>query len=82
MIEQHYSHVVPKMFSNQLSSMDMPVEAKEIKDRFDVPDKTKELFAKKAKAWADNYRRRGCQFRFVYPFTYLNQIIESFRPYQ
>ena len=60
MIEQHYSHVVPKMFSNQLSGMDMPVEAKEIKDRFDVPDKTKELFAKKAKAWADNYRRRGC----------------------
>jgi len=82
MIEQHYSHVVPKMFSNQLSSMDMPVEAKEIKDRFDVPDKTKELYAKKAKAWANNYRRRGCQFRFVYPFTYLNQIIESFRPYQ
>jgi hypothetical protein len=30
--------------------MDMPVEAKEIKDRFDLPDKTKELFAKKAKA--------------------------------
>ncbi|PKG93143.1 site-specific integrase [Paraglaciecola sp. MB-3u-78] len=60
MIEQHYSHVVPKMFSNQLSGMDMPVEAKEIKDRFDVPDKTKELFAKKAKAWADNYRKRGC----------------------
>jgi hypothetical protein len=50
MIEQHYSHVVPKMFSNQLSGMDMLVEAKEIKDRFDVPDKTKELFAKKAKA--------------------------------
>ncbi len=50
MIEQHYSHVVPKMFSNQLSGMDMPAEAKEIKDRFDVPDKTKELFAKTAKA--------------------------------
>jgi hypothetical protein len=49
MIEQHYIHVVPKMFSNQLSGMDMPAEAKEIKDRFDVPDKTKELFAKKAR---------------------------------
>jgi hypothetical protein len=46
MIEQHYSHVVPKMFSNQLSGMDMPAEAKEIKDRFDVPDKTKELFVR------------------------------------
>jgi hypothetical protein len=50
MIEQHYSHVVPKMFSNHLSGMDMPVEAKEIKDRFDMPDKINELFAKKAKA--------------------------------
>jgi hypothetical protein len=60
MIEQHYSHVVPKMFSNQLSGMDMPVEAKEIKDRFDVPDETKEVFARKAKEWAANYKRRGC----------------------
>jgi hypothetical protein len=46
-IEQHYSHVVPKMFSNQLSGMDMPVEVKEIKDRFGVPYKTEELFAKR-----------------------------------
>jgi len=36
------------MFSNQLSGMDMPVEAKEVKDRFDVPNKTKNVFAKKA----------------------------------
>jgi integrase len=47
MIEQHYSHVVPKIFSNQLSGVDMPAEAKVIEDRFDVPDKTKDLFAKK-----------------------------------
>jgi integrase len=60
MIEQHYSHVIPKMFSNQLSGIDMPVEVKEIKDRFDVPDETKEVFARKAKEWAANYRRRGC----------------------
>jgi hypothetical protein len=60
MIEKHYSHVVPKMFSNHLSGMDMPVEAKEIKDRFDMPDKINELFAKKAKAWVDNYRKRRC----------------------
>ena len=60
MIEQHYSHVVPKIFSNQLSGMDMPVEANEIKGRCDVPDKTKELFAKNAKAWAENDRKRGC----------------------
>ena len=60
MIEQHYSHVVPKMYSNQLSGIDMPVEIKEIKDRFDVPDETKEIFASKAKEWANNYRRRGC----------------------
>jgi hypothetical protein len=60
MIEQHYSHVVPKMFSNQLSGMDMPVEAKEIKDRFDEPDKTKEIFARKAKEWSINFMRKGC----------------------
>lgn len=60
MIEQHYSHVVPKMYSNQLSGVDMPVEIKEIKDRFDVPDETKEIFASKAKEWAANYRQRGC----------------------
>ena len=60
MIEQHYSHVVPKMFSNQLSGMNMPIEAKEIKDRFDVPEETKEVFSRKAKEWAANYRRRGC----------------------
>tara|TARA_R110001583_G_scaffold169652_1_gene322517 strand:- start:3742 stop:5037 length:1296 start_codon:yes stop_codon:yes gene_type:complete len=60
MIEQHYSHVVPKMFSNQLSGMDMPVEAKEIKDRFDVPNETKDIFAMKAREWAVNYQHRGC----------------------
>ena len=60
MIEQHYSHVIPRMFSNQLSGVDMPVEAKEIKDRFDVPEKTKEIFSKKDKEWAANYKRKGC----------------------
>jgi hypothetical protein len=30
MIEQHYSHVVPKMFSNQLSGMDMPDKIKNV----------------------------------------------------
>jgi integrase len=60
MIEQHYSHVIPRMFSNQLSGVEMPIVAKEIKDRFDVPEKTKEIFAKKAKEWAANYKRKGC----------------------
>lgn len=46
MIEQHYSHVVPKMYSNQLSGIDIPVEIKEIKVKFDVPDERKEIFRK------------------------------------
>jgi hypothetical protein len=51
MIEQHYSHVIPKMFSNQLSGVDIPIEVKKIKDRFDVLEKTKVIFVKKAKEW-------------------------------
>jgi hypothetical protein len=33
MIEQHYSHVLPKMFGNQLSGFEMD-EIKQIKGRF------------------------------------------------
>lgn len=60
MIEQHYSHVIPRMFSNQLSGVDMPTEQKQIKDRFDVPESTQKRFAQMAKEWERNFRERGC----------------------
>ncbi|MFD3306597.1 tyrosine-type recombinase/integrase [Alteromonas macleodii] len=60
MIEQHYSHVVPRMFSDQLSGVEIPMEPKKINDRFNVPDVTKAKFAKMAKQWERNYRERGC----------------------
>jgi hypothetical protein len=60
MIEQHYSHVIPKMFSNQLSGVYIPIEDKGIKDRFDVLEKTKVIFVKKAKEWVANYKPKGC----------------------
>jgi integrase len=60
MIEQHYSHVVPRMYSNELSGVDLPIEVKKIENRFDVPDSTKQTFTKWAKQWQANYQHRGC----------------------
>ncbi|GGO65325.1 tyrosine-type recombinase/integrase [Bowmanella pacifica] len=59
MIEQHYNHVIPRMFSNQLSGVEFP-EIKQIQDRFNVPEKTKTSFTNLAKEWEANFRRRGC----------------------
>lgn len=59
MIEQHYSHVIPRMYSNQLSGVDLS-EVNEVKNRFDVPKRTQKSFAKKATEWQKNYRMRGC----------------------
>lgn len=47
MIEQHYSHVIPRMFSDQLSAVKID-EIKQIKNRFDLPKDTERRFAKRA----------------------------------
>lgn len=60
MIEQHYSHVIPKMFSDQLSGVEMD-EVKQIKDRFDISKElAKASYAKRAALWQTNYKEHGC----------------------
>ncbi|MEM7421088.1 MAG: site-specific integrase [Pseudomonadota bacterium] len=60
MIEQHYSHVIPKMFGNQLSGIEMD-EIKQVKDRFALStERAVASYTKRAKEWEANYRRRGC----------------------
>jgi len=60
MIEQHYSHVIPKMFGNQLSGVEMD-EVKQVKDRFAISsERGLAAYTKRAKEWEANYRRRGC----------------------
>lgn len=60
MIEQHYSHVVPKMYSNQLSGLELD-EVQQIKNRFALSnEKAIESYSRRAKEWAANYKRRGC----------------------
>ena len=60
MIEQHYSHVIPKMFGNQLSGIEMD-EIKQVKDRFALSTESAVAsYTKRAKEWEANYRRRGC----------------------
>lgn len=60
MIEQHYSHVIPKMFGNQLSGIEMD-EVKQVKDRFAISsERGLAAYKKRAKEWESNYKRRGC----------------------
>lgn len=60
MIEQHYSHVIPKMFSNQLSGVYMD-EVKQVKNRFSLSSvKAKHSYVRRAAEWEANYSRRGC----------------------
>lgn len=59
MIEQHYSHVIPRMFSDQLSGVEID-EIKQIKNRFDLPENTQRRFAKRAAEWQANFKKRGC----------------------
>lgn len=60
MIEQHYSHVMPRVFSRELSGVKFP-SAKTINDKFnDISDEAKRMFARRYKEWESNYKRRGC----------------------
>jgi integrase len=57
MIEQHYSHVVPKMFTKELSGVDMGT-AKPKKKTRESKDSTKVI--NMLKEWEVEYRKRGC----------------------
>jgi hypothetical protein len=61
MIEQHYSHVTPKMYSKELSGVDLGKEITKAKAKKTSGIKQNnarlsELF----KEWQVSYKRRGC----------------------
>jgi integrase len=62
MIEQHYSHVVPKMFTRELSGVDIsaskPKKEKHLSPEFIA--KTQKRQIKQFKEWELEYKNRGC----------------------
>ncbi|MBO2626657.1 site-specific integrase [Shewanella algae] len=60
MIEQHYSHVIPRMFSKELSGVDLPDPDKVIAKFEPLPDKSIKYFERKYAEWENNYKSRGC----------------------
>jgi integrase len=62
MIEQHYSHVVPKMFTRELSGVDIsaskPKKEKQLSPVFIA--KTQKRQIKQFKEWELEYKKRGC----------------------
>jgi len=56
MLEQHYSHVVPKMFTKELSGVDIGIKPK----RKAPKSKNSAKIIKMLKEWEVEYKRRGC----------------------
>jgi len=57
MIEQHYSHVVPSMFEEELSGVKFEKKDKKTKPiKKKAQDKLTEMF----KGWESEYKKRGC----------------------
>lgn len=59
MIERHYSHVIPRMFSQQLSGVDLP-KKEEIESKWQLTEKIGRVWEKRFIAWEKSYRARGC----------------------
>ncbi|GGP67184.1 site-specific recombinase phage integrase family protein [Shewanella algicola] len=61
MIEQHYSHVTPKMYSKELSGVDLGKEKPKVKDKKTSGSKQNEArLSALFKEWQANYKLRGC----------------------
>lgn len=58
MIERHYSHVIPRMFSQQLSGIELP-KKEEIERKWTHADKVSKLWEKRFIDWEMNYKNRG-----------------------
>lgn len=58
MIERHYSHVIPRMFSQQLSGVNIP-KKEEIEKKWLHTEKITKLWEKRYTAWESNYKSRG-----------------------
>jgi integrase len=62
MLEQHYNHVIPKMFTKELSGTDIGSSKTKKKKQYspEVSAKNKERLAKQFKEWEAEYKKRGC----------------------
>ena len=62
MIEQHYNHVIPKMFTKELSGVDIEDAALPKKKRLSPKAKAKNEVRLTAqfKEWEVEIKRRGC----------------------
>tara|TARA_R110002050_G_scaffold286437_1_gene436835 strand:+ start:1137 stop:1328 length:192 start_codon:yes stop_codon:yes gene_type:complete len=62
MLEQHYNHVIPKMFTKELSDTDIGSSKTKKKKQYSpkVIAKNKERLAKQFKEWEADYKKRGC----------------------
>jgi len=59
MIERHYSHVIPRMFSQQLSGVILP-DKKEIEKKWEHKESIAKLWKERFILWEKNYKRKGC----------------------
>lgn len=59
MIERHYSHVIPRMFSQQLSGVVIP-DKKEIEKKWEHQESLVKLWKERFIQWEKNYQHNGC----------------------
>jgi integrase len=59
MIERHYSHVIPRMFSQQLSGVVLP-DKKEIEKKWELQESLAKRWKERYIRWEANYNSGGC----------------------
>lgn len=59
MIERHYSHVIPRMFSQQLSGVVLP-EKEEIEKKWEHKESVAKLWKARYIKWESSYKKTGC----------------------
>lgn len=61
MIEQHYSHVTPKMYSKELSGVDLGIAKSKVRAKRASGGKQNEArLTELFKEWQASYKQRGC----------------------
>lgn len=59
MIERHYSHVIPRMFSQQLSGVELP-DKTEIEKKWEHDSAVAKRWKERYTKWEVRYKRQGC----------------------
>lgn len=59
MIERHYSHVIPRMFSQQLSGVELP-EKTEIEKKWEHDSAVAMRWKERNTKWENRYKQKGC----------------------